>query len=105
MLRNGNVMISDKRAQCGPVGTPAASLPPCGAADPEGQWGARRGRGVPRGASSSPAACPHKQGAEGTAQMLNFGALPWGCNAFQAHFWSPRASYAQNSSHLVVKNE
>lgn len=43
MLRNGNMMISDKRARCGPVWTLATSLPPCGAAIPQRAVGSMPG--------------------------------------------------------------
>lgn len=59
---------------------------------PKGGLSPLRGSGVhtgdtgsSSGSSSSIVACPQRQGAEATAQILNFGALPRG---LQAHFWS-----------------
>lgn len=79
MLLNRNIFTSDKRAQSGPVGTLATLLSPRGVCHPlRGSGVHAGGTGSSSGSSSSLVACPQRQGAEVTAQILNFVALPRG---------------------------
>lgn len=83
MLLNRNVITSHKRAQ-----SDTSHL-----AFPKGVCHSLRGSGVhagdtgsPLGSSSRLVACPQRQGAEVTAQILNFGALPRGLQHISGTF-------------------